>query len=344
MNRQMLDQYRNSLIEESAYVEIDKEETIKNLLHNYEIIDDYETNLQGRINNFRFIDVLKALIEIEKPSDDFSIDNLDSIYKHEYLEIINSLQIIDDKMKKIAIFNECKFINIPVNHHIKYPNQIMTLLFQLHKSFTELNNYREQLNKQYSFKDIKNYAMFKNTINNIQGFEIDNIPNSWKTDNLEHFKRAVELYPEVKRNVYAIQERELYLDWDYHNLGDFNVNKAIEDILGPYFTLNDVDKINNIIDNITSISSKLYIGKYSSDIYIDNLARVKNILDWQFRDDDDGAIDFIIKAIYYLNNNYVSNKWLDKKQYKSLKKQINNLKKQFEEYTKLIQEIKSFFN
>lgn len=325
----------NSLIESSIEDEIDEEVVLKTLSENYGIIDNYENNLTKRFYNFRFIDILKEIIMIQKPKEDFSIDNLDGLYKHEYEEIFNSLKAIESQVKKIPQFMQSKFINIPINHNIKYPNQIMTMLFQLNKSFKELDSYRNTLVNDYKFKDIVNYAMFRNVINNFTDFDPDKLPLSWKTDHLSNFNKAIEVYPNLKSVVYSIQEMELYIDWDYKDLGDFNIDQAIDSIYGKYFVSEDKSKINFVLDNIGQIKSKLQVGKYNSDVYIDQLNRAKNIFDWRFNDDNDESIDFILSVINYLNNNYIFSKWLNQKNYRTMRNQIQELKTELELYNHL---------
>lgn len=323
----------NSLIEKHRSEELDEETIINTLLNNYQVIDEYENNLSKRIYNFRFIDVLKEMVSVKKPEVDYSIDSVDGIYKHEYQEIIEALAVIDEKMKKIESFKKSKFINIPINHRIKYPNQIMTLLFQLNKSFKDLQSYRNILGTSYQFKDIKNYAMFKNVINNILGCAIDRIPDSWKSEDLLHFRKAIEVYPEIKRLVYAIQEMELYLDWDYQDYQDFDIDDAVKKIYGPYFSIDNKDRIDNIIENIVQIRAKLHVGKYSSDNFNEQLTRIKNIFEWDFKEEKE--IEFIVKVIHFLNHNYISNKWFDQHRFNSLRKDIRRLKMQLDSYTSL---------
>ena len=334
----------NSLIDVNAFEENNEEEIVNKLLENYEIIDGYENSLTERIYNFRFIDIIRELILLEKPKEDIDIDVLDGIYKHEYGEIIDALNVIDNNMKKIKVFNESLFINIPTNHNIKYPNQVMNLIYQIQKLFTDLNNNRKILQTKYHFKDITNYALFKNVINSIQGIDVNLIPESWKTDELVHFEEAVETYPHIKKAIYTIQELELYLDWDYQGYQEFEVNKAIEVLLGKYFTLDDNKQINNIIENLVTIVSKLHVGKHSTDIYHECLNRVRNILEWDIDETSDDDIDFVISFIRFINNNYISKKWLDKSKNEQIRASIIELRLNIERHNTLEKEYKKYFS
>lgn len=303
------------------------------LLDSYAKIDNFEKILSSRILNFRFIDVLKERLLTPNPQDLIPIDDVSGIYKHEYEDIVHSLEVIETKMKKLdKAFRESKFINIPINHNVKYPNQIITLLFQIHKSFSDLNTNSKILNEKYGFKNIPNYAKFRNIVNDFNSLDIEKVPTSWQDENNYH--NANDKYLDLKNLIYTIQEHELYLDWDYQNLDKIDIDELINNLLGPYYYESDVQEINNIIENQHQLIIKLQLGTHSCNNFLKTQKRLVQLLDWNFIDDDE-AINEIIRLTTYLSNNYIYKKWLNIKNYEINRKRIIRLQEKIKRYHEL---------
>src|SRR5690554_1160966 len=305
------------------------------LLENYEIIDEYEKLLSTRILNFRFLDVLKNAFLLEKPQEDFDIDYLGDLYKHEFEEVLESLKVIESKNKLLdQPFKKSKFNNIPINHQIKYPNQITMLLFQIHKGFTDLLNKSNILESDYGFKKIPNYARFKNVITDFNNLYIKKVPDSWKKDE-KLFLQANESFKEFKATIYSIQEYELFLDWDYENLDEIDIKEEIKKLLGKYYTEENIKEINRLITNQPNISSRLQLGYHYSKQYLDVKEKTKEILDWNFSDNDNKAISEVVRLIKYLNENFVYKKWLNIKNFKKNRERIIILREKIHDYNRL---------
>ncbi|HHU55578.1 MAG TPA: hypothetical protein GXZ48_02650, partial [Acholeplasmataceae bacterium] len=312
------------------------------LLDSYNQINDYEKLLSLRILNFRFLDVLKNKFLIEEPEEEIELDDLSNLYKHEYDEIIHSLEVIQSKMVKLeGTFKESKFKNIPINHNIKYPNQIISLLFQIHKSFSELSLNSKILINDYGFKTIPNYAKLRNIITDFNNLDVSKVPDSWK--DINNFKLATVKFNDLKNLIYTVQELELYLDWDYQNLETINIEEEINNIINPYFSINETSKINKLLENHHKIITRLHTANLSATNYLKAQIKIKEFLDWEFTDSDN-AIEEIIRLTNYLNENFIHKRWLNINNYEINRKKIISLQNKLSHYYDLLNLYHKYFN
>lgn len=319
------------------------QETKKTLKKVYDDLDTYEKFLSGRINNFRFLDVIKELLNLEVFEEDVVVDDLTELYKFEYEKIINSLYRIEEAMKKIE-FKDSKFNNIPINNNIKYPNQVTTLIFQIHKYFEELKECKEQLETDFGFKTIPNYAKFKNVIANIKQVNLGEIPDVWKESKLEKYYQARNLYPELKKLIYALQEYQLYLDWEFADVDTLDIDKTIKNLLGDYFTEEDGELINKIIEQNNELINKVKVAIQNYRSLNKNIERIKNILDWHFDNNDDLAIKEIIRLIDFLDSGVYHHKWLNKAHHEATRQELVKIQEVLNHYIYLEKEYSKFFN
>jgi hypothetical protein len=344
-NKYVIDKDKKDKSENKNHVTSDKLKDLKKqLTENYDIISRYEKFLSGRIVNFRFIEIIKELLTLKKDDPDFEVDNLDEVYKVEYEEIIKSLVRIEEAMKKTTKFKESKFINIPINHNIKYPNQIITLLFQIHKLFTELNIKKQELENKCGFNNIPNYARFKNVINNFKALPVDKVPDVWKQDDLANFKDANMIYPTFKNQIYSVQEYELYIDWDYKDLSSIDVQSYINLLLGEYFTEEDVEDINNVITYHQELISKVKAGTHNYRLLQKSVEKIQKIINWNFDIHDDETLFEIERLTDFLNNNIYHKKWLNKSKQKDIKKEIGELQIKLGQFIALEKQYYKYFS
>lgn len=315
----------------------------KELLESYQKLENYEKFLSGRIRNFRFLDVLKSLINFDVPDVDSDIDDLDHLYKFEYDEIISCLYRIEEAMKKIK-FKDSKFTNIPIDNNIKYPNQVITLVFQIHKNFTELKLRKDILENEHLFKEIPNYAKFKNVIGNIKNFNKDLLPEVWIKSNLLKYYEARNTLGELKSLIYALQEYELYLEWDFENYENFNIEKAISNILGEYFTENNIEQINKVIDDQFEIINKVRIANQNYKALVKNADKIKTILNWPFTLEEDEALNEVIRLIDFLNSGIYHRKWLIKSQHAKTRADLVKIQDKLNHFIYLEKSYAKYFN
>ncbi len=298
----------------------------------YKLIEDQNSINDRRIRNFRFGEVINKLLLLDDVNISQDIDNLSNIYRHEHDDILKALKGIENDLDKLPGFKASKFIHIPINHQIEYPNQVLTLLFQIHQKFLALLEIAKTLENNFNFQKIENYAKFKIVINDIRNLSWQKIPPSWKKKTSNNFKKAKTLYQNLKHDVYSIQELELYIDWDYQNIDNFNVNEAINTIYADYWNENNQDEIEKIITNHLFLLNQLRLGLHNIRIFNKAVTRLKNVLDWNFDENDYVVTKTIISLTDYLRNYKVFYKWLNISKYEEIRQALLEVIKQIKRH------------
>lgn len=311
---------------------LDPQKITQHLDELYEYLEQYEKITTDRVMNFRFIEVLSRLLLEPVPNDAKPLDDLSNIYKHEYNEIITSIKAIEEDLHKIPSFKESKFINIPVNHQIEYPNQILTLLFEIHRNFNRLYEVTKVLQQEHHLARIPNYARFKNVINNIRALSWEKVPSSWKKKDLRNYHKANHLYQQIKSEIYSLQQQELYLDWDYQNLHDYDVHQAIDTILDGYWKEDDQEPINILINHHEELMSQLRIGIHNIRVFNEATTKLQSVLMWNFDPSDDDVASVIIELTDFLKKHKTYYKWLNLNRYQELRKELVNTRNKLKRY------------
>ena len=280
----------------------------KQLVKAYEVVDQYEKNLTGRVLDFRFVDVIKELLKINEPSSDVEIDDLTGIYKYEGYEIIDALQKIEKTKKLMPRPKDSLFSNIPVNNDIEYSDVPIGIVEDLYNYYKALYKLKNELEKKYGLTSIPNYAKFKNVVNDVRKVNINDVPTSWITLNQEKYYEAKEAFSSFKTNVYQVKETRSIIDWEFKNSDEVDVNELINNILGDYFREDELEKINNVIFNINNLRK---ISNNSVKL-IEELKEFLN--DFNKKYDYNGKFDSnwikdLIGFSNFINDNYVYNKW-----------------------------------
>lgn len=343
----------SSEFQKSTYfVSSDTEYAIKDLkqqlLKSYDLVHRYEQLMSQRIQNVRFNEVVHRLIMQPKMEKPYQLDSTDELYKNEAEEIIESLKVIEEQMKKIKRFKESKFISIPIQHTIKYPNQVLTLLFQIHQQFVQLQASKVRLETGFGFRTIPNYARFKNVINNFKALDIKKVPQSWKED-IQTFHQAFDQFQHLKSDIYLMQEYELYLDWDFQNITTIDIDDTILQMLDGYFEEKDVAKIDRVIEKNLEILVKFRIAQYHSKVFERLESNIASLLGWSFDMKSELTLQEIVRLTQYMNENFVYSKWLNTKKAPQMREVIqatrdklvryHQLKKQFTPHLVLPEEI-----
>jgi len=280
----------------------------KQLVKAYEVVDEYEKNLTGRVLDFRFVDVIKELLKINKPAEDVEIDDLAGIYKYEGFEIIEALSRIEKTKKIMPRPKDSLFSNIPVNNDIEYADVPIGIVENLYDYYQRLYILKTELETKYGLIPIPNYAKFKNVVNDIKKVNINEVPKSWITLDQEKYREAKDAFSDFKASVYQIKETKSIIDWEFKNLEGIDVNELINNILSEYFNESELDKINNVIFNIDNLRK---IAKKSIKI----IEELKEFLaDFNKKYDYNGKFDNnwikdLIGFANFVNENYVYNKW-----------------------------------
>ena len=303
------------------------------LVRAYEAIDQYEKTLTGRSADFRIVDVIKELLKLTAPTQEYDIDDLSGIYKYEALEIIDALSRIEEVKKTMPRAKDSMFSNIPVNNEIENSDVPIGIVEKLNEFFAGLYNYKQELEQIYGFNPIPNYARFKNVVNDIRKLEIDDVPSSWITPKQEKFYEAKELFPDFKTRVYQVKETKSIIDWEFKNSESINIDEFINSILDNYFNIKEVDKINDVINNINKL---LKIGRSSVKI-IQELKEFLNNFNTKYEYNgkfDSNWIREVIGFSQFINENYVYNKWCNLNRSQYFKIEIEKNEKILTDYEK----------
>lgn len=278
------------------------------LLQNYKYISDYQEAMTGRILDYRFVDVINELILLEdKQKSKLDIDSLENIYKYEYLEILNAVKNIENTLKVMEDFKDSVWKDIPIINDVKYPNQVISLIHKVQSGFLELKNYKDTLQTKYGFKEIGNYAYFKNILHNFHGINVDEIPKSWYER--RNYELAKSEYHKLKTLIFTLQELEYDLDIRFDNLEKFDIKKEIANLYGEFFTRDDLEKINRIIKDRLNIVVSLNKALVQIDIFNKSYSRLKKILNYDFELDKE-VIDKIIGLAKIINETNINDKYI----------------------------------
>lgn len=293
-------------------IEFEKQQTqeinLKQLEANYEYIKNYQQAMSGRILDHRFIDVVNELILLDSEEKQIlEIDNLDDVYKFEYLEILKAVKNIQNNLGEIEDFKNCVWKEIPIINDIKYPNQVISLIHKVYSGFIELEKHKEILEKEFGFREVGNYAYLKNILHNFRNLNINEIPKSW-LDQSNYEKAKVE-YHKLKTIIYTLQELEYDLDIRFDNLDEFNIQEEIKTLYGNFFTNSDLDTINKIIEDRLNIIVKVNKVFVQIDIFNKAYGKLKKLLNYDFPLDNN-ILEEINKFGEVLNETNINHKMI----------------------------------
>lgn len=325
-------------------------EDYENLLQNYQYINDYESSMTARILDHRFIDVVNQLIILQnKDVELLEIGNLRNLYKHEYLEVVKALENIESAIGKIDNLQNSIWKNVPIINNIQYPNQVISLIYQIHKSYSYLQSVKEKLEIEYGFKEISNYAFLKTLIFNYKGLNINDVPKSWKEPTFKVFAQAKEEYRNLKNEIYQLQEMEYFINHKYDNYENLDIDSEIEHILGPFFTENDLDKVDKIIRDRMNLVVKINKSLAQIDIFQKSLSKVMHVMNWHF-EPENKIINELTKLNEIIHRPHINSKFINivtkgvfEEIYKLAEQiliQIENDKEELKSYSKILPKVK----
>ncbi|MDD4388618.1 MAG: hypothetical protein PHV87_05360, partial [Bacilli bacterium] len=237
------------------------------------------------ILDYRFIEVVSELLLLSiSEVKMLPIDDLSNIYQFEFLEIIKALETIQASLEHIENFKDSIWKDIPIFNNIKYPNQIIALIYQVEQCFKILESEKIILENEFGFQEIRNYAYLKGTIHKFMNLHVDQIPSSWIDPKV--FEEAKEKYRELKNDIYQFQEEEYLLNIRYDKIESLDVKTEIDYILGDFFNSDELNLINDILENREDITGKLNRAELQCDIYKKSINKIKYLLNWQFTVDN----------------------------------------------------------
>lgn len=303
----------NELSYEVSDIDENYNEKYQELIEKYAYINNFEEKLSKRIFDYRYIDIIDelALVSLEEPTL-LDIDDLTNIYKNEYLEIVNKLELIEESLKHLDSFKNSIWKEIPIINAIKYPEQIISLIKRIYHCFINFEEEKNTLENKFLVKTIDNYAMLKNVIYNLENLDIKNVPLSWKESDLSTFKKAQSEYKNLKNDIYSYQELEYNLEHKYLSTSSINIEDEVNLLFGKYYNENDLSVINSLLENKNTMIARINRGIYQKENYEKSVTYLEEFMNIKFYDHKNNEyIKELLKLANFLASNEFNRRWIN---------------------------------
>lgn len=297
-------QENKSISKQYTEVKAEEIETLeKELKEKLEVVNKFEKEMNKMTADFKLVEAIKKLFLVNdyEKMDEFDLkdlDNLDYLYKNEYINIYKALELIEQNSQKIKSFKDSVWNQIPYINNIKYVNQVINIVFQLN---TGLKNLKEKVHllEEFGVKKITSFSGVKRALEPIEKINISSIPNKW-IDDFGIFKNAKEKYFNLEKEIVDYQNLEYDLSTKYINLNTINIDDEINFLYSDVFTKEECEKINNIITNIYDYEKEASNVSNLLEGFKNTINEVSKLLDWEYFDKDISINDINILAKLYL--------------------------------------------
>lgn len=321
------------------------------LISNYETIEDYESCLSKKINNFALIELQNELILTPRPNNLFNDTLMGRAYhlhKYEVKEVDKALRNIEKLMDKLDSFKGSSFVEIPITNKITSASQPLELIQKIYINFCILKDEKELLEKKCGFEEITNYGRFKNVINNYSELVKTNIPSSWLTKidgkvftnyelAKENFNHLRELLNEYRRVKHIIEN-------DYNFPEMFNIKDVIKTILDIRFNKHNIQAINQVLNNYNELAQEASKAFETVKKIEANFSLLCNKLNIQTSLDRLDLINQIIDFIFVLDKDYYTKQWLKFENFSNQYQKITSIEKILDEYDEAMKVYKKYFD
>ncbi len=320
----------------------------------YDGVKEYTKTLYDKINGFRYLDIVKGLIEYKDADNDLSKDVLDGIqhiYRLEAEEIEEALENIDENLSKIKSFKNSKYNNVPIKNQSSV-EEITRLVQGLRDYYFDLIKDKEILEKEFGFSPIPNYAYFRNIINNYFMLDKSLVPSSWleysqsdsKKKKLKNYLKAQNIFADFSLELIDAAEKEDALKQDYNTLElkDIDIHHSINLILSKFEGHNSTE-INRFLKNNKTLLDKINSIKKEMDDCEYNFGKMRDKIGVKVNYRDTDSINQIVPFIQFFEENRIPKTWLDTKNSEGIRKRIVSIKHQLEKYENLVDIYNTYF-
>ena len=307
--------------------EVDLSPQEESLKHNYQFIEDVEKAIFSRIRNNRLLDCMNYLASLKEEHQLLDLKCTNRLYKHEFEEIYFALGKIEKYLGRFPSFKNSIWQKIPYDHTIKYPNQVITLIYKMHKHYRTLNIISDELQQNFGLQPFTSYIKMRELINIFDTYNTAKYPENWYEGNFEKFYQALDLFSNFKKQY--DEYHTIYNDLKYlYSVDVINIDldNIINKLLGSYFTTQDERSINRIIDNRLNLLMQIKRSNEIIESFEKVISEVKKKLNYNFESTEEVFIDLDNLYLFVSENAYHPN-WL----------KINTLHKLY----RLIEEVKS---
>lgn len=287
-----------------------REEDIKNLSkklkENYDYLYSYEKEMSKMVYDFKFVEAIEKLFLIKKfdkvEKIDYSdFDNLDFLYKNEYMRICEALTQIEEYSQHIESFKDSVWNEIPYINNIKQASEVLSIVLQLNDGLKKLKEKVCTLEK-FGIKKITSFSGVKRVLEPIEQLELNNVPLKWLSD-YSVFVEAREMQATLQKRIEDYQNLEYDLSTKYLNLNHLNINKEIETIYNDFFTEDDEEIINDIIKDLPKLRAEADKTRAFLEEFKNNINAISQIMDWNFFEKDISINDINNLTNLYLKHN-----------------------------------------
>lgn len=320
-------------------------EIFSELLKDYEIVAEYENDIFTRVRNNRVISVLNDLIYLkDRDLSILPIQRNNDLFLYEYEVIFASLKRLEDLLKKIHSFTNSVWRHIPIDHQITYPNQAITLVYKLHKSFVNLKNKEEDL-REMGLKPHNYYIRFRRFSTNTKHVFETKLPTEWLEEDFSTLEEAFASVGILRTNLGYYQHLKSQLSLKYYDsFFEFDFKQLMHN-WHPDDLYTDKEQTDYYIDQL--VVNRKYItsmiNRFTSltETMRSSLSKISKIMNWNFVFDDDTLKDLFALSNFLLEHKLSEHWFLDsyKKGFSKVKSELEYLHQFYLNY----QELDSWF-
>lgn len=314
------------------------------LTKTYEIINNYETQLNFRVLNHNYLLVMNSLVSFDKKnSKKIEIDDLSNLYKEEFEKTVHSLEMATILFDKIPSFKDSIWSNIPINNNVNFPNQVINLVFQMKSFYTQMQEEAKALEKKYGFKPITYYASLRNVINNFKSLKYDEVLSFWVDNSLEMYFKAREVFVDLKKDYLEIKNFRDFLNSKYFELEELDIKLEIKQLYSYQFSKNEIDKIDFLFEKRNILEPKINRGEIQRGIIFKTIEKIAQFIEAENDKTDEFVLE-IVRLSRFLSQYVYHAWWLDIETENEFQYKLKRIKDSFNHLKELDEVKKEFIN
>ena len=272
------------------------------LKDDYDYINVFESGMGGRILDHRFVEIIDEIIKIKdsKPKI-LDIDDLSNIYRVEEVAIVKALEKIKKAIKGMGVLKESNWKSIPMINNIDNPDAIMELIKRIYDCFNIFKEEKEALENNFLTTKITDYAMLRKVVSKLENLNINDVPESWKNESLEGFKKAQNEFRRLKNNVLSLEAIEYELNQLFTGYDSINIDDEIDAITGKYYTKDDSDLIDEYFANRNDVMARVLDGNEQIVNYKKSLASIEKVAEFDFGQSNE-SLNALLELVKFIDS------------------------------------------
>ncbi|HQM17662.1 MAG TPA: hypothetical protein PKZ13_00025 [Bacilli bacterium] len=237
------------------------------VLELYKEVNDYESKIYSKIQDYRYVEVLTELAVLSlRKKKILEIDNLDILYKYEFLDVIKALEEIESYRKIIPSISKNKWHQVLISSDFLSRNNILDVLKQIKEDFLIIEKEKQTLETKYGVVPQDSLSRFRNTVSNIKKLALADLPESWKKVGFASYEEAIEEFEGLKAIINSLKEIEYSLDAKWKDYKQIDIDALIKEALGKH-SKKDIEYINALLKARTDVTSLNNNFAYQKELY-----------------------------------------------------------------------------